>query len=108
MSRLFVSGRARFSCAAPVLGPEAPGPRGARKGRQGRMKDRDFGANLVNTAVRAGRCPVVVPGVGAMPAFFMSFATEEILSISALQTEIEGRLAVAEPTVEVLLVQVSG
>ena len=43
-----------------------------------------------------------------MPAFFMSFATEEIVSVSALQTEIEDRLAVAEPAVEVLLVQVSG
>ena len=34
--------------------------------------------------------------------------TEEIVSISALQTEIEDRLAVVEPGVEVLLVQVSG
>jgi ribosome maturation factor RimP len=34
--------------------------------------------------------------------------TEEIVSISALQTEIEDRLAVVEPAVEVLLVQVSG
>jgi ribosome maturation factor RimP len=31
-----------------------------------------------------------------------------MVSISALQTEIEDRLAVSEPTVEVLLVQVSG
>jgi ribosome maturation factor RimP len=37
----------------------------------------------------------------------MSF-TEEIVSISALQTEIEDRLAVSEPGIEVLLVQVSG
>jgi ribosome maturation factor RimP len=33
---------------------------------------------------------------------------EEIVSISALQTEIEDRLAVSEPAVEVLLVRVSG
>ena len=38
----------------------------------------------------------------------MSLPTEEILSSSALQTEIERRLADTEPTVEVLLVQVSG
>ncbi len=37
----------------------------------------------------------------------MSFV-EEIVSVSALQTEIEDRLAVSEPAVEVLLVQVSG
>src|SRR5579864_6583734 len=41
-----------------------------------------------------------------MPAFFMS--TEEKVSITALQTEIEDRLAMAEPAVEVLLVEVSG
>jgi ribosome maturation factor RimP len=34
--------------------------------------------------------------------------TEEIVSISALQTEIEDRLAVSQPAVEVLLVQLSG
>jgi ribosome maturation factor RimP len=38
----------------------------------------------------------------------MSFATEEIVSTTALQTEIEERLAACEPAVEVLLVQVSG
>src|SRR5947209_20322059 len=38
----------------------------------------------------------------------MSLPTEEILSSTALQTEIERRLADTEPTVEVLLVQVSG
>ncbi len=34
--------------------------------------------------------------------------TEEMVSISALQTEIEDRLAVSEPAVEVLLAQLSG
>jgi ribosome maturation factor RimP len=34
--------------------------------------------------------------------------TEEIVSISALQIEIEDRLSVVEPAVEVLLVQLSG
>jgi ribosome maturation factor RimP len=38
----------------------------------------------------------------------MSFMTEETLTISAFQTEIESRLAGSEPAVEVLLVQVSG
>ena len=38
----------------------------------------------------------------------MSLPTEEILSSTALQTEIERRLADTEPTIEVLLVQVSG
>jgi len=38
----------------------------------------------------------------------MSLLTEETVSITALQTEIEGRLATCEPTVEVLLVEVSG
>lgn len=41
-----------------------------------------------------------------MPAFFMSFMTEEI--VSSLHTEIEERLAVAEPDVELLLAEVSG
>ncbi|MGZ6587486.1 MAG: ribosome maturation factor RimP [Solirubrobacteraceae bacterium] len=41
-----------------------------------------------------------------MPAFFMSFMTEEI--VSALQDEIETRLGTAEPDVEVLLAEVSG
>jgi ribosome maturation factor RimP len=41
-----------------------------------------------------------------MPAFFMSFMTEEI--VSALQNEIETRLGTAEPDVEVLLAEVSG
>lgn len=36
------------------------------------------------------------------------FATEEIVTTTALQTEIEDRLAVTEPGVEVLLAQVSG
>jgi ribosome maturation factor RimP len=44
--------------------------------------------------------------VGASPAFFMSFMTEEI--VSALQDEIESRLGTAEPDVEVLLAEVSG
>ncbi len=35
-------------------------------------------------------------------------STEEKVSTTALQTEIEDRLAVAEPAVEVLLVEVSG
>src|SRR5436305_12637058 len=39
-----------------------------------------------------------------MPAFFMSCLTEEI--VSALQTDIETRLADAEPEVEVLLAEV--
>jgi len=34
--------------------------------------------------------------------------TEEIVSTSPLQTEIESRLAISEPAVEVLLVEVSG
>jgi len=38
----------------------------------------------------------------------MSLLTEETVSITALQTEIEGRLAMCEPAVEVLLVEVSG
>jgi ribosome maturation factor RimP len=38
----------------------------------------------------------------------MSLPTEEILTSSALQTEIERRLADSEPAVEVLLVQLSG
>jgi ribosome maturation factor RimP len=38
----------------------------------------------------------------------MSFMTEEIVSTSPLQTEIESRLAISEPAVEVLLVEVSG
>jgi ribosome maturation factor RimP len=38
----------------------------------------------------------------------MSLLTEETVSITALQTEIEGRLATSEPTVEVLLAEVSG
>ena len=38
----------------------------------------------------------------------MSFMTEEIVSITALQTEIENRLGTVEPEVEVLLVEVSG
>ncbi len=46
------------------------------------------------------------PEAGALPAFFMSFPTEEIVSITALQTEIESRLAASEPEVEVLLAQV--
>jgi ribosome maturation factor RimP len=41
-----------------------------------------------------------------MPAFFMSFMTEEI--VSALQNEIETRLGATEPEVEVLLAEVSG
>jgi ribosome maturation factor RimP len=36
------------------------------------------------------------------------FFYEEIVSITALQSEIESRLAASEPSVEVLLVQVSG
>jgi ribosome maturation factor RimP len=39
-----------------------------------------------------------------MPAFFMSLTTEEI--VSALQTQIEARLASSEPDVEVLLAEV--
>ena len=38
----------------------------------------------------------------------MSFPSEEIVSITALQTEIENRLAASEPEIEVLLVEVSG
>jgi ribosome maturation factor RimP len=38
----------------------------------------------------------------------MSFMTEEIVSITPLQTEIESRLAASEPEVEVLLAEVSG
>jgi ribosome maturation factor RimP len=45
-------------------------------------------------------------GSGRLPAFFMSFMTEEI--VSALQNEIETRLGTAEPDVEVLLAEVSG
>src|SRR5437763_12495073 len=41
-----------------------------------------------------------------MPAFFMCCLTEEI--VSALQTDIETRLADAEPDVEVLLAEVVG
>jgi ribosome maturation factor RimP len=44
----------------------------------------------------------------ALARFFYEFATEENVSITPLQTEIEARLAVSEPAVEVLLVQVSG
>jgi ribosome maturation factor RimP len=50
---------------------------------------------------------VVVPK-WALARFFYEFASEEIVSSSALQSEIEDRLAVSEPAVEVLLVQVSG
>jgi ribosome maturation factor RimP len=38
----------------------------------------------------------------------MSLWTEEIVSVTALQAEIESRLAASEPEVEVLLVEVSG
>ena len=38
----------------------------------------------------------------------MSFPSEEIVSNTALQTEIETRLAASEPEIEVLLVEVSG
>lgn len=41
-----------------------------------------------------------------MPAFFMSKMTED--DVSALQKEIETRLEVSEPDVEVLLAEVSG
>jgi ribosome maturation factor RimP len=43
-----------------------------------------------------------------LPAFFVSFTSEEIVSVTALQTEIESRLAASEPEVEVLLAEVSG
>ena len=42
--------------------------------------------------------------MGARPLFFMSFATEEI--VSGLQSEIEERLAATEPDVELLLAEV--
>jgi ribosome maturation factor RimP len=38
----------------------------------------------------------------------MSFMMEEIVSVTAIQTEIEDRLAGTEPDVEVLLAEVSG
>jgi ribosome maturation factor RimP len=38
----------------------------------------------------------------------MSFTTERTLDTTALQTEIEGRLATTEPAVEVLLAEMSG
>jgi ribosome maturation factor RimP len=41
-----------------------------------------------------------------LPAFFMSKMTEE--NVSALQNEIETRLEISEPDVEVLLAEISG
>jgi ribosome maturation factor RimP len=38
----------------------------------------------------------------------MSFPTEEIVSTTALQTEIENRLAASEPEIELLLAELSG
>jgi ribosome maturation factor RimP len=47
---------------------------------------------------------VVGQKVGARPLFLLRFTTEEI--VSALQAEIEDRLAAVQPEVEVLLVEV--
>src|SRR6476646_10565175 len=62
------------------------------------------GANLRPTAFRPG-VPGAVFESGRSPAFFMRFMEE---TVSALQTEIEARLAGVEPEVEVLLVEVAG
>jgi ribosome maturation factor RimP len=55
-------------------------------------------------AFASGENPTAVPEVGARPLFFMSFQSEE--TVSALQNEIEARLAQSDPDVEVLLVEV--
>src|ERR1700744_339168 len=62
------------------------------------------GANLRITAFRPG-VPGAVFESGRSPAFFMRFMEE---TVSALQTEIEARLAGVEPEVEVLLAEVAG
>lgn len=62
------------------------------------------GANLSVTAFRPG-VPGAVLESGRPPAFFMRFMEE---TVSALQTEIEARLAGVEPEVEVLLAEVAG
>src|ERR1700749_1978796 len=62
------------------------------------------GANLRITAFRPG-VPGAVFESGRSPAFFMTFMEE---TVSALQPEIEARLAGVEPEVEVLLAEVSG
>ena len=62
------------------------------------------GANLRVTAFRPG-VPGAVLESGRPPAFFMRFMEE---TVSALQPEIEARLAGVEPEVEVLLAEVSG
>src|SRR6201992_878003 len=62
------------------------------------------GANLRITAFRPG-VPGAVLESGRPPAFFMRLMEE---TVTALQTEIEARLAGVEPEVEVLLAEVAG
>src|SRR5207302_10030761 len=83
-------------------------PRQATSGAAARDSNRSpidcCGANLRVTAFRPGG-PGAVFESGRSPAFFMRFMEE---TVSALQTEIEARLAGVEPEVEVLLAEVAG